>query len=71
MAAPESYPRALQTRVSTSLSRLLQKATQDSKKPQSFRLAQGGALDRPKDTHASRCSDNPNSNNNNNANDRQ
>jgi hypothetical protein len=54
VADPQSYPRPLKNKVSSALSKLLLKAAEDARKPQSFRLAKGGALDRPKGTHASR-----------------
>ena len=54
MADPQSYPKPLRSKITSALSRLVLKATEDSKKPQSFRLAVGGTLDRPSGTHASR-----------------
>jgi hypothetical protein len=54
VADPTTYPKRLQNDISNSLKRLIQKATTDAKKPQSFRLAVGGALDKPSGTHSSR-----------------
>ena len=54
MAAPQAYPKRLQSEIAGSLKRLLQKATSDTQKPQSFRLAVGGVLKKPPGAHASR-----------------